>query len=122
MGVIRGAAFNGLPGNPVAVFVTFLHVVRPLVLRLAGAEIEPPARFPARATFHHKKKSGRREYLRVTARIADGMVEVDNYPVEGAGVLTSITRTTGLVELPDDITRIEPGDRVDYLPYSSLMD
>ncbi|MBI4274043.1 MAG: molybdopterin molybdotransferase MoeA [Rhizobiales bacterium] len=121
MGVIRGAAFTGLPGNPVAVFVTFIHVVRPLVLRLAGAKIEPLARFPARATFHYKKKSGRREYLRVTARFVNGIAEVDNYPVEGAGVLTSITRTTGLVELLDDVTQIEPGTNVDYLPYSSLF-
>jgi molybdopterin molybdotransferase len=121
MGVIRDAAFVGLPGNPVAVFVTFIHVVRPLLLRLAGADIEPLARFPARAMFHYKKKKGRREYVRVAARIVGGIAEVEKHPVDGAGVLTSLTRTTGLVELADDVTRIEPGASVDYLPYASLL-
>ena len=68
MGVINGTPFVGVPGNPVAVFVTFLNVVRPLLFSLAGAQIEPFAPFPARATFHHKKKEGRQEYLRATAR------------------------------------------------------
>src|SRR5262249_12106146 len=60
-----GAAFVGLPGNPVAVFVTFARVVRPLLLRLAGAEPEPLLPLPVRATFAYKKRAGRREYVRV---------------------------------------------------------
>ncbi len=121
MGVIRGAAFAGLPGNPVAVFVTFIHVVRPLILRLAGANAEPLVPIPARATFSHKKKKGRREYLRGTARVLGGVTEVDKYHAEGAGLITSISRTSGLVELPDDVTGVEPGSIVGYLPYASLI-
>jgi len=74
MGVIagsksgEGAAFVGLPGNPVAVFVTFVRVVRPLLLRLAGALPEPLVALPARAAFSYKKRKGRREYVRVTLR------------------------------------------------------
>ena len=76
MGVIpggesgEGAAFVGLPGNPVAVFVTFVRVVRPLLLRLAGALPEPLVAMPARATFSYKKRKGRREYVRVALRAA----------------------------------------------------
>jgi molybdopterin molybdotransferase len=67
MGVIpgarpgTGAAFVGLPGNPVAVFVTFARVVRPLMGRLSGAELAPLVALPVRSTFAHRKKKGRRE-------------------------------------------------------------
>jgi molybdopterin molybdotransferase len=125
MGVIGGTAFVGLPGNPVAVFVTFITVVRPLIFRLAGATIEPLTLFPARATFHYKKKQGRREYVRATIRpfvSGSGVAEVDKHPAEGAGLLTSITRTSGFVLLPPDIVRVEPGAWVDFLPYASVID
>jgi molybdopterin molybdotransferase len=97
-------------------------VVRPLILRMLGAAMEPLTPVAARATFAHKKKEGRREYLRVAARVVDDGTEVDKEVAEGAGLLTSITRSTGLVVLPPQVTRIEPGARVDYLPYASLVD
>ena len=100
MGVVHGAAFAGLPGNPVAAFVTFVHVVRPLLLRLSGADPTPLAALPVRAAFKYKKKKGRREYVRVgLRRAADGVIEAVKHPQEGAGVLTSLTETDGLVEL-----------------------
>src|SRR5215467_4204444 len=116
MGVIPGgksgeaAAFVGLPGNPVAVFVTFVRVVRPLLLRLAGALPEPLVPMPARAAFAYKKRKGRREYVRVALRTgADGMIDAFKYPQDGAGVLTSLTQTDGLAELGEDVTNVEPG-------------
>ena len=73
MGVLRGTAFVGLPGNPVAVFVTFARVVRPLLLRLAGATPEPLIALPVASGFAYRKKKGRREYVRVSlTRRADG--------------------------------------------------
>jgi molybdopterin molybdotransferase len=120
-GANGGAAFVGLPGNPVAVFVTFVCVVRPLLLRLAGALPEPLTPVPARATFRHSKKKDRREYVRVSMRRADGLLEVDKYPREGAGLLASLTETTGLAEIAEDVTQVEPGDVVGYLPYAMLM-
>ena len=128
MGVIPGgetgeaAAFVGLPGNPVAVFVTFVRVVRPLLLRLAGASPEPLVAMPARAAFSYKKRKGRREYVRVALRTgADGMIDAVKYPQDGAGVLTSLTETDGLAELDEDVTNIEPGAMVGFLPYASLL-
>jgi molybdopterin molybdotransferase len=122
MGVIKGAAFAGLPGNPVAVFVTFAHVVRPLLLRLAGANSEPLAALPVRAAFTYKKKKARREYVRVTLRrTLDGAYEAIKHPQEGAGVITSLTETDGFAELPEEITTIEPGSIVGFLSYQSLI-
>ena len=127
MGVLHGsnsdgAAFVGLPGNPVAVFVIFVRVVRPLLLRLAGALPEPLIALPVRATFSYKKRAGRREYVRVTLRkAADGAIEAEKYAQDGAGVLTSLTETDGLAELPEDVTKVEPGETVGFLSYASLV-
>lgn len=117
----ESAAFAGLPGNPVAVFVTFVRVVRPLLLRLAGALPEPLVPVPARVTFNYKKKKDRREYIRVTATAgSDGVIELAKYPYEGAGLLASLTETSGLGEIAEDITALKPGDIIGYLPYPLL--
>ncbi|HSR78866.1 MAG TPA: gephyrin-like molybdotransferase Glp [Xanthobacteraceae bacterium] len=125
MGIIpagsSNAAFIGLPGNPAAVFVTFARVVRPLLLRLAGALPEPLIALPVRAAFAYKKRTGRREYVRVTLRrAANGDVEAVKYPKDGAGIITSLTETDGLVELAEDTTTIAPGATVGFLSYAAL--
>ena len=117
-----GTAFVGLPGNPVAVFVTFVRVVRPLILRLAGALPEPLIALSARAAFSYKKRKGRREYIRVKLRTApDGVIEAEKYAQDGAGVLTSLTETDGLAELGEDVTKIEPGAAIGFHSYASLL-
>jgi molybdopterin molybdotransferase len=117
-----GAAFAGLPGNPVAVFVTFARIVRPLLLRLAGALPEPLTALPVRAGFAYRKKEGRREYVRVRlTRGAGGELEAVKYPQDGAGVITSLTETDGLVELDEDTRTIAPGASVGFLPYAVLL-
>jgi molybdopterin molybdotransferase len=122
MAVIRGAAFVGVPGNPVAAFVTFVRVVRPLLLRLAGALPDPMIALPVRAGFSYRKKKGRREYVRVTLqRGPDGSIEASKYPRDGAGILSSLTESAGLVELDEETTRIEPGQQVGFLPHASLI-
>jgi molybdopterin molybdotransferase len=127
MGVIpgaggEGAAFCGLPGNPVAVFVTFARVVRPLLLRLAGAEPEPLMPLPVRAAFPYRKRTGRREYVRVKlVRAADGGIDAVKHAQDGAGVLTSLTETDGLIELPEELTKVEPGATVGFLSYAALV-
>jgi len=126
MGVIRAAdghsaAFVGLPGNPVAVFVTFVRVVKPLLRRLAGAAPQRLVALPVRAAFAYKKKKDRREYVRVALRrAADGEIEAVKHPQDGAGILTSLTETDGLLEFPEDVTSIEPGARVGFLSYAAL--
>src|SRR3954465_5652639 len=121
MGIIDGTPFIGLPGNPVASFVTFVHVVRPTVLALAGALQQNPVPVPVRAAFAYNKKIARREYVRVTLRNgADGALEAAKFPREGAGLLSSLVETDGLVELGEDITRVDPGQTVGFLSYASL--
>lgn len=126
LGVIRGAsgqsaAFVGLPGNPVAVFVTFARVVSVLLRRLAGAREARLVALPVRAAFAYRKKKDRREYVRVRLRrAADGEWEAVKHPQDGAGVISSLTETDGLLELPEEVTKIAVGDRVGFLSYAGL--
>ena len=122
MGVIRGCPFIGLPGNPVASFVTFAQVASPAVFALAGAEWRRPPATAVRAAFTYKKKPGRLEYVRASLRRGeDGVWEAVKFPREGAGLLSSLIDTDGLVELSEELTTIEPGAMVQFLAYSSLL-
>jgi molybdopterin molybdotransferase len=121
MSVLGGSAFVGLPGNPVAVFVTFARVVRPLLLRLAGANPEPLIALPVISGFAYRKKKDRREYVRVSlTRREDGAYVAIKHPQDGAGVISSLTATDGLAELADDVTEIAPGTLIGFLPYAVL--
>jgi molybdopterin molybdotransferase len=122
MGIIDGTPFIGLPGNPVASFVTFVHVVRPTILALSGAIQDKLVPMPVRAGFAYRKKIARREYVRVSLRKAgDGAIEAVKFPREGAGLLSSLVDTDGLVELGEDVTQVEPGQAVGFLSYASLI-
>jgi molybdopterin molybdotransferase len=124
MGVVPGkqgnAAFAGLPGNPAAVYVTFVCVVWPLLLRLAGAAPRGLLALPVRAAFPYRKRRGRREYVRVSLRAAADGIEAVKFPRDGAGVITSLTETDGLVELGEEVTEIAPGAMVNFLSYADL--
>ncbi|MBI3451628.1 MAG: molybdopterin molybdotransferase MoeA [Rhodospirillales bacterium] len=115
LGQVKGVPFVGLPGNPVAMMVTFLRFARPVLLRLGGAtEIEPHL-YRVRAAFAVKKKEGRREWVRARlASGADGALTAERFPRDGAGILTS------LVELPEELTQAPAGTMVDFLPFSEV--
>ena len=113
----EGAAFIGLPGNPVSSFVTFLLLVRPFVLRSMGVADCLPRSIPLPAGFNWTKPDRRREFLR--ARIgAEG--KVDLFPNQGPGVLTSTVWADGLVDNPAS-QPVAAGDLVRFIPYSELL-
>ncbi|GGH27186.1 molybdopterin molybdenumtransferase MoeA [Alsobacter metallidurans] len=121
LGVVDGTPLVGLPGNPVAVFVTGAHVLRPLVARLRGEALEPLPAFPVRCGFSYRKKAGRREYVRVSLRQdGDGGCTAAKHPRDGAGVLSSLTETAGLIELEEDRLTVEPGESARFIPYGLL--
>ncbi len=121
MGVVGGVPVVGLPGNPVAAVVTFLHLARPLVLRLAGAAPEAPPRFAARAGFSYRKKLGRREYVRVRLTPGLPLPEAAKFAREGAGLLSSLTESDAFAELPEEVTAVAPGDIVRVLPFAAVF-
>ena len=118
LGQIGSAILLGLPGNPAAAFVTFLRIAAPVIATLSGS---PPPGFPSHqitAGFTHRKKPGRREYLPVRLS-PQGHAQL--HPVAGAGILTALTAADGLIELPDDLTQVRPGDPVAYAPFTALL-
>ena len=122
MGQIGRVPFIGLPGNPVAVMVTFLILARPLVLRLSGAQAAPPRRFAVTAGFDYKKRSNRCEYVRARLeRSEDGGWVARKFPRDGAGILTSMVESDGLAEIGEGISRIEPGARIPFIPFSEVL-
>lgn len=112
-----GAAFIGLPGNPVSSFVTFILLVRPFVLRAQGVVNCLPKAIPLTAAFDWPRPDRRREFLR--AQIADdGRVVL--FPNQGPGVLTSTVWADGVIDNPPG-QAIAAGDRVSFIPYSELL-
>ena len=121
LGQVGATPFIGLPGNPVASMVTFLRFARPLILRLAGASNVAPILFRVRADFEHGKKKNRREWVR--ARLvtdAGGELSARKFERQGAGILSSLVASDGLVELPEDMTHLARGTIVAFLPFKEV--
>ncbi|MDP6351330.1 MAG: molybdopterin molybdotransferase MoeA [Alphaproteobacteria bacterium] len=117
----RKVPFVGLPGNPAAVMVTFVRLARPLILRLSGASQVAPSLYPVRAGFSHDKKPDRREFLRCrVSRAEDGIPVATKAGRQGAGILSAVSAADGLVELPEEMTYLEAGTLVDFLPFSEV--
>ncbi len=117
LGVWRGCPVFGLPGNPVAAFVTALVFAHPALALMAGNGWARPQAFMVPAAFAKRKKPGRREYLRARMN-DDGRVEL--FKSEGSGRISGLSWATGLVELADAQQDIAPGDMVRFLPYASF--
>lgn len=121
LGQIGAVPVFGLPGNPVAAALTFAFFAGPLLQRLGGYAPLRPRGFPVAADFSYDKKPGRREWLRVSLR-ADGAGGwlAQPYPVDGSGILTSLTRSDGVIELEEDSPGLRPGDRVVFYGFEGL--
>ncbi|CAM5797100.1 Molybdopterin molybdenumtransferase OS=Rhizobacter sp. Root404 OX=1736528 GN=ASC76_18635 PE=3 SV=1 [Rhizobacter fulvus] len=104
----------GLPGNPVSSFITFLLMVRPVLLRLQGATALSPVRVKQRADFDWPKPDKRREFLRVRRNATGGL---DLFPNQSSGVLTSAVWGDGVVDTPSG-QPIARGDLVDFLSFA----
>ena len=120
-GQIGDTVVVGLPGNPVAVFVCFLMYVWPLVRRLGGGQWPEPRRFPLKANFRFaNRKVGRREFWRGTTRMTpDGLV-VEKFPRDGSGLISGLRAADGLIDIPEDVPEVVPGQLVDFIPFSEF--
>ena len=111
------AHFVGLPGNPVSSFVTFLVLVRPLLMRLQGTTDVAAKRTRMRADFDWPRPDKRREFMRVRRNGAGGL---DLFANQSSGVLTSAVWGDGLVDNPGG-GAIRAGDSVDFISFAELI-
>lgn len=121
-GRIGKAAFFGLPGNPVAVMVTFLEFVQPALKHLAGMfELEPLV-LPARCLSQLRKSPGRIEYQRGVMRLDEqGELVVESTGKQGAGRLSSMSAANCLIVIASELDGVQPGDRVQVQPFHGLL-
>ena len=114
----RSAMLFGLPGNPVAVMVTFLAFVRPTLQRMMGMNSLPLPLLKARSQAVLRKKPGRTEYQRgVVSRNAQGELQVIITGNQGSGVLSSMVQANGLIVLHHDQATAQAGDWVDVMMF-----
>ncbi len=117
-----GAILFGLPGNPVAVMVTFLAFVRPALLQMMGCSRQAPPLLRARSAEAIRKKPGRTEYQRGTVSYgADGSLQVRTTGNQGSGVLSSMVQANGLIVLHHGQGNVAAGDEVDVMMFDGVI-
>ena len=116
------AVLFGLPGNPVAVMVTFLAFVRPALLQMMGCTAQHPPLLKARSGEVIRKKPGRTEYQRGTvSTAADGSLHVKTTGNQGSGVLSSMVQANGLIVLHHAQGNVAVGDEVDVMMFDGSI-
>jgi molybdopterin molybdotransferase len=121
-GRIGPAWFFGLPGNPVAVMVTFYAFVQPALRRLMGQTARHPARFPVPCMSRLNKRPGRTEYQRGRLRREpDGRLVVERTGQQGSGLLSSMSAADCFIVLPPEVGPVEPGTVVEVEPFYGLV-
>ena len=120
-GQLGPALFLGLPGNPVAANVCTLMFGQPLIRALSGGGWHRPKSYPQKLGFDVNKKVGRREWLRVfQEQQPNGDYVLQRSASHGSGILTSMTRADGLVEVDEASGNIPAGSLVDFIPFTSF--
>jgi len=118
----KSSVLFGLPGNPVAVMVTFLAFVRPALLRMMGSTEAAPPLLRARSQAPIRKKAGRTEYQRgVVSTAPDGGLQVELTGNQGSGVLSSMVQANGLIVLHHAQGNVAAGDEVDVMMFAGAF-
>ncbi|MEB0138709.1 MULTISPECIES: gephyrin-like molybdotransferase Glp [unclassified Undibacterium] len=118
----QSAYLFGLPGNPVAVMVTFLFFVRQALLHMAGAHLAPLPLVAAISPQPIKKRPGRTEYQRgIVSNNASGALEVCVTGAQGSGILRSMAEANCMIVLDHEQDQVAAGDTVRVILFEGLM-
>lgn len=122
VGRIGKSVLFGLPGNPVAVMVTFLAFVRPALMQMMGCAATPAPLLRARSQEAMRKKPGRTEYQRgIVSAAPDGTLQVRTTGNQGSGVLSSMVQGNGLIVLHHGQGSVAVGDEVDVMMFDGAI-
>jgi molybdopterin molybdotransferase len=122
LGRIGTTVLFGLPGNPVAVMVTFLSLVRPALLKMMGAHPKPQPLLQARSVEPLRKKAGRTEYQRgIVTASPDGQLQVRTTGNQGSGVLSSMVQANGLIVLGHEQGNLAAGELVSVMMFDGVI-
>ncbi len=121
-GKINDCYFFGLPGNPVAVVVTFQQIVAPALRQLSGMQYGKPLRFRATCTSSLKKAPGRQEFQRgILSQDEDGEFFVASAGQQGSNILSSMSQSNCYIILPKESGGLNAGDRVVVEPFNLFI-
>ena len=122
VGRIGKSVLFGLPGNPVAVMVTFLAFVRPALFRMMGSTAQAAPLLRAKCLEPLRKKAGRTEYQRgFVSSAADGTLQVRTTGNQGSGVLSSMVQGNGLIVLHHTQGNVALGDEVNVMMFDGAI-
>jgi molybdopterin molybdotransferase len=112
------AWFFGLPGNPVAVAVTFQQIVKPALAQLAGAPATRSLQLQAVCLDNLKKSPGRLEFMRgLLTQTSAGEFQVKSAGKQGSHILSALSRANCYIVLPAENAGVNNGDTVTVLPF-----
>ena len=113
--------FLGLPGNPVAVFTTFLLYCQPMLARLGGEAWRAPQRYPVPAGFRFEARSTAGGSSGAAGSTSTRAVPVlRKFGRDGSGLISGLTKATGFIEVGEDVSRVEEGDVLAFIPFSEF--
>ena len=121
IGKIKKTYIVCLPGNPVSVYLLYAFVVKPLIYKLIGSLINNIKPEKVATNFSMIKKTKRLEWLRVSKKLIKDKYVLLKHPKQGSGMITSISYSDGVVEIPEDVNVIKKGDIFDYYDFDKLF-
>jgi molybdopterin molybdotransferase len=121
IGKIKKTYIVCLPGNPVSVHLLYAFVVKPLIYKLIGSLINNIKPEKVATNFSMIKKTKRLEWLRVSKKLIKDKYVLLKHPKQGSGMITSISYSDGVVEIPEDVNVIKKGDIFDYYDFDKLF-
>ena len=123
VGKIDNTIIICLPGNPVSVYLLYGMLIKSFLERLCGSTMTMPTNYSATVNFSMRKKTERLEWLRVNIdnKCSDNIF-VNKYPKQGSGMISSIAYTDGIIEIPEDVSQINKGDKFKLYLFSDLFD
>ena len=121
IGMIKNTYIVCLPGNPVSVQLLFAFIVKSLIFKLIGSPIINIKPEKIKTNFSMIKKTKRLEWLRVSKKLIKNEYVITKHPKQGSGMISSISYSDGVVEIPEEISVIKKGDVFDYYDFDKLF-
>ena len=121
VGKIQNTYIVCLPGNPVSVQLLYAFIVKPLILKLLGAPLKKISAEKLKTNFSMIKKTKRLEWLRVSKKFIKNEYVIVKHPKQGSGMISSISYSDGIVEIPEHVSSIKKGVIFNYYDFDKLF-
>ena len=123
IGKIQNTFFICLPGNPVSVYLLYGMFIKSFLEKLCGSIDCRQSYLMATVNFSMRKKTNRLEWLRVSIdNNYKNKIHVNKFPKQGSGIISSIAFSDGIIEIPENISKINKGDKYKRYLFKDLFE